>query len=265
MDFGNKAMTLTFGDRAENHQGMQMLGEGASEGFTHADLVRIVEYMEALGYGHMCELIDLRDLALSRPEGVPEPSSAYLLVFRHFLTQKRANEIFEENMAFEWDKQLWNWKQQVVQNKHARHNVCYADEAQEANFPEGKGTIVAWDSVPATHAVARALPVLLGEKGKGLVCEGNLYYDVAKTGIGWHGDKERKKVVGVRFGESIPLKFRWWYRNKSFGETLSVLLNHGDAYIMSEKAVGWDWGCPVKHGPTLRHSAGCEKYTKVSK
>ena len=50
MDFGNKAMTLTFGDRAENHEGMQMLGEGATEGFTHADLVRIVEYMEALGY-----------------------------------------------------------------------------------------------------------------------------------------------------------------------------------------------------------------------
>ena len=265
MDFGNKAMTLTFGDCAENHQGMQMLGEGASEGFTPADLERIVDLMEGLGYGEKCELIDLRDLAAERGEDVPEPSPAYLLVLRQFLTQKRANDIFEENMAFEWDKQLWNWKQKVVQNKHARHNVCYDEEAQEANFPEGKGTIVAWKSVPATHAVARALPVLLGEKGEGLVCEGNLYYDVAKTGIGWHGDKERKKVVGVRFGESIPLKFRWWYRNKSFGETLSVLLNHGDAYIMSEKAVGWDWGCAVKHGPTLRHSAGSEKYTKVSK
>ncbi len=194
MDFGNKAMTLTFGDRAENHQGMQMLGEGASEGFTHGDLERIVGFMEGLGYGDMC---DLRDLASSRAEEVPEPSPAYLLVLRRFLTQKRANEIFEENMAFEWDKQLWNWKQQVVQNKHARHNVCYDEEAQEANFPEGKGTIVAWNSVPATHVVAKALPVLLGEKGKGLVCEGNLYYDVAKTGIGWHGDKERKKVFDL--------------------------------------------------------------------
>ena len=98
-----------------------------------------------------------------------------------------------------------------------------------------------------------------------MVCEGNLYYNVAKTGIGWHGDSERKKVFGIRFGESIPLKFRWWYRNKSFGDTLTLNLNHGDAYIMSEKAVGWDWGCPVKHGPTLRHSAGCDKYTKVTK
>lgn len=265
MEFGKKAMTLTFGDRAENHQGMQMLGKGASSGFTYEDMVKVIELMEGLGHGEKCELIDLRELATERGEDVPEPAAAYLLVLRGFLTEERADEVFKENMAFEWDKKLWNVKQQVVQNKHARHNVCYDEEAQEADYANGKGTIVPWKSVPATHAVARALPVLLGEKGEDLVCEGNLYYDVAKTGIGWHGDKERKKVVGLRIGESIPLKFRWWYRNKSFGETLSVELNHGDAYIMSEKAVGWDWGCPVKHGPTLRHSAGCEKYTKVSK
>ena len=265
MDFQNRAMTLTFGDRAENHAGMQMLGKGAEDGFTYEDLTRIRDYMGALGYGHMCELIDLRELAAERPDEVPEPAAAYLLVMRHFLTQARADEIFEENMAFEWDKKLWNWKQKVVQNKRARHNVCYDDVAQEADYEQGKGTIVAYSSVPATRDVARALPVLLGKKGEGLVCEGNLYYDVAKTGIGWHGDAERKKVVGVRLGESIPLKFRWWYRNKSFGETLTLPLFHGDAYIMSEKAVGWDWGCRVKHGPTLRHSAGCEKYTKVTK
>tara|TARA_B110000014_G_C20083656_1_gene566544 strand:+ start:420 stop:1217 length:798 start_codon:yes stop_codon:yes gene_type:complete len=265
MEFGNRAMTLTFGDRAENHEGMQMLGSGADGGFSYEDLAKIKESLDALGYGEMCELIDLRELAKERPEGVPEPAAAYLLVIRGFLTKRRADDIFKENMSFEWDKKLWNWKQKVVQDKHARHNVCYDDEGQEANFPEGKGTIIAWKSVPATHAVLRVLPVLLGEKGEDLVCEGNLYYDVDKTGIGWHGDKERKKVVGVRFGKSIPLKFRWWYRNKSFGETLSLSLFHGDAYIMSEKAVGWDWGCPVKHGPTLRHSAGCEKYTKVTK
>ena len=262
MDFGNKAMTLTFGDRVENHEELQMLGEEASTGFTHEDLVRIVEYMEALGYGHMCELRDLRELAIESVEGLPELSPAYLLVIRHFLAPKRANEIFEENMAFEWDKELWNWKKKVVQNRRARHNVCYDDKAREANYSKGEGMVVAWNSVPATYAVGRALSVLLGEKGKCLACEGNLYYDVATTGIGWHGDTERRKVVGIRLGKSIPLKFRWWYRNKSFGETLSVLLNHGDAYIMSEKAVGWDWVCPVKYGPTLRHSAGCENYTK---
>lgn len=265
MDFGNRAITLTFGDRAENHQGMQMLGSGADCGFTHEDLLKVVGRVQALGHSDMCELVDLRELATGRPAGAPEPSPAYVLILRGFLTAARADAMFMENTAFEWDAQLWNAKRKLVQNKHARHNVCYADEAQDADFPAGKGTVIAWDRVPATRKVARALPLLLGEKGEDLVCEGNLYYDVDKTGIGWHGDKERKKVVGVRLGDSIPLNFRWWYGNRSFGETYSVALNHGDAYIMSEKAVGWDWGCSTRYGPTLRHSAGCDKYTKVVK
>ena len=36
----------------------------------------------------------------------------------------------------------------------------------------------------------------------------------------------------------------------------------GDAYIMSEKAVGWDWGCPVKHGPTLKAFSGVREVHK---
>mgnify|MGYP001386943899 CR=1 FL=1 len=65
--------------------------------------------------------------------------------------------------------------------------------------------------------------------------------------------------------QQFPLSFRWWYNNKSFGETCTLNLNHGDAYIMSEKAVGWDWKNPKKYGVTLRHSAGCDKYRNVTK
>ena len=259
----NKAMTLTFGDQAENHVGMEILGEAADDGFNLEDLMRIKDYMDALGYGDMVELIDLREIAASAlPKDAPEPEAAYVMVLRKFLTNERATRIFKENLSYEWDKKLWNARQKKVQNKHARYNVCFDDVGRDADYENGKGTVVSWSDVPDTHAVHRALPVLLGEKGKGLVCEGNLYYDVKKTGIGWHGDSERKKVVGLRFGESIPLKFKWWWRAKSFGETKEIMLNHGDAYIMSEKTVGWDWKNSVKYGPTLRHSAGSEKYTK---
>ena len=61
----NKAMTLTFGDQAENHVGMEVLGEAADNGFNLEDLMRIKDYMDALGYGHMVELIDLREIAAS--------------------------------------------------------------------------------------------------------------------------------------------------------------------------------------------------------
>ena len=263
MDLGNVAMTLTFGDQGENHAGMEVIGKAAEEGFNENDLRRVQEFLG--GLGHATELIDLRDYATDRPEDAPAPAAAFVLVIRGFLTKARADQILKENLAFEWDKKLWNARQRKVQNKHARHNVCFDHVGRVADFENGKGTIIAYENVPGTYDVIRALPVLLGEKGTDMICEGNLYFDVKKTGIGWHGDSERKKVVGLRIGASIPLKFRWWWRTKSFGTTLELMLNHGDAYIMSEKAVGWDWKNGVKYGPTLRHSAGAQKYTKVEK
>jgi hypothetical protein len=40
------------------------------------------------------------------------------------------------------------------------------------------------------------------------------------------------------------------------------MLNHGDLYVMSEKAVGQDWKRKVI--PTLRHAAGAKKYTGLA-
>ena len=96
--------------------------------------------------------------------------------------------------------------------------------------------------------------------------EGNYYYDNSKTYIGLHGDSERIKVIGVRLGYSIPLYYRWYQNSVAQKDingnnlTLKILLNHGDIYIPSEKAVGTDW--LKKKIWTIRHAAGCEKYIK---
>ena len=103
----------------------------------------------------------------------------------------------------------------------------------------------------------------MGEKAKELACEGNYYYDVSKCGIGFHGDGERKRVVGLRLGASIPLHFQWFTKSNPIGNRFIVQLNHGDLYIMSEKAVGTDWMLSSKI--TLRHAAGSSKYTTIKK
>ena len=54
-------------------------------------------------------------------------------------------------------------------------------------------------------------------------------------------DAERKKVIGVRLGTSAPLKFRWYKNSTIVGDTLSITLNSGDVYIMTEKTTGNDW------------------------
>ena len=92
--------------------------------------------------------------------------------------------------------------------------------------------------------------------------EANYYYDISRCGIGFHGDGERRKVFAVRMGETMPLYFKWHQNSQPVGEPIELVLNDGDMYIMSEKAVGFDW--LKKKIATLRHSTGCAKFTGVN-
>jgi hypothetical protein len=91
--------------------------------------------------------------------------------------------------------------------------------------------------------------------------EANYYYDISQCGIGFHGDGERRKVFAVRMGETMPIYFKWYQNSEPVGEAFELILNDGDMYIMSEKAVGFDW--LKKKIPTLRHSTGCSKFTGI--
>lgn len=103
----------------------------------------------------------------------------------------------------------------------------------------------------------------VGPKAKKLQCQGNYYTDVSKCGIAYHGDAYRRKVIGVRLGAMIPLHYTWFHKNHSVGQTCKLNLNHGDLFIMSQKAVGTDYRSASKI--TLRHAAGCAKYLKLPK
>ncbi len=73
---------------------------------------------------------------------------------------------------------------------------------------------------------------------------------------------ERKKVIAIRLGETIPLHYQWYYKSEPVGPRIIFNnIHHGDIYIMSEKATGFDW--KKKNSYTLRHAAGSEKYTTI--
>jgi len=260
----SQTFTLTFGDQAENHVGMQKIGSMAKTGFTLDDLQkaipRFAKYRKS-GVG----AIDLYDLGKLYPStsGVEVPE-AYLLVVRKGLCalvndEDTIDDFYQEQLVLEKDTKALMYGRVV--DKKARHNLCFSERAQEPVYEEGKGRIVPYEEVPVMNGVRNNLSVLLGKKAQSLCVEGNYYYDVQKCFIGFHGDSERRRVVGVRAGAPFPLHFQWYCNGSVRGRRLEIMLGHGDLYVMTEKTVGTDW--KKKNIPTLRHAAGFAKALKL--
>lgn len=260
-------ITITFGERVENHAKMQMIGTLSDKGFTIEELENAKILFE--NKGATCELIDLNSYL---PQKRTVKTNDAKIIFMGYESEKAAilvvrcgvkalglnpDEMFHENVSYEWDKKAL-MRNKVV-NKRARWNVCISDESQEPAYEEGKGRIINFNDLPITKAVREFLPEYLGDKASRLNAEGNYYYDPKTCYIKAHGDCERKKVIAVRLGESFPLCYQWFQKCVPISERCEIILNHGDIYIMSEKAVGTDW---MKSSlVTLRHSAGSEKFT----
>jgi hypothetical protein len=145
-----------------------------------------------------------------------------------------------------------------VVNKKARWNLCFSDYSQNPDYVNGKGTIINLQNVPLTNYLYNSINKFINNDDK-LHIEANYYYDITKCGIGYHGDAERKKVIGIRLGKSFPISFSWHYKNNKISDNIIINnIENGDMYIMSEKATGNDW--KRKNIYTLRHAAGCNKY-----
>jgi hypothetical protein len=272
----HSVVTLTLGDQAENHAGMEQLGQmvDAGQGFQLEDLEEIKVKLESVGIECVLMRLDLYEDINLLDVSVPAPEDAYLLVVRdgvNKLFQMCSNEsrdtyytqgeLFNEHIKLDVDKRAW-MKGKVV-NKRARWNLCFDDESREPDYENKKGRIIGYNEVPITKKLLEIIPDFFGEKAKHLKGEGNYYYDKTKCGIGFHGDSERRKVIGIRlgWGESMPLHFQWFQNGDPVGERIIIPLYAGDMYVMSEKAVGTDWKKKKIH--TLRHATGCEHFTAI--
>ena len=252
-------VTLTFGDQAENHAGMQRIGKMADSGFDYNDLVQAKAKFEAIGCE--CEIIDLVNNYVAKKYNA---TPAYVLIIRNAIDKilsEGADGMFTEQNSLVPDKKAFMYGRVV--NKNARHNLCFDEKGQKADYEKGKGTIVSYDKVPLLSKLRDKLSDYLGEKAKGLTVEGNYYYDIHQTGVSFHGDAERRKVVAVRLGATIPLHYHWFKDSKPIGKRIKLSFDHGDMYVMSEKASGFDW--KLRSIQTLRHSAGAKKFLELKK
>jgi hypothetical protein len=250
---------LTFGDVAENDARMTQEGQMAEEGTSEA---RVLELEQEWSRRFGCDgvhLIPLQELCEHGEE-------AYVLVLRDGVNKltgdpQAADKMLAELGKLEMDTQKYGYG--TVRDSHARHNICFGPHAIAAKLEKRQGTVIAFGDKVAMVTKMRAIATEAVQSKADLFCEVNHYYDVSKCGIGWHGDKERRIVFGVRVGDApqgMPLRFQWYNWWEPHGDQACLRLFHGDVYIMSEKAVGTDSGCPSKW--TLRHCAGEDSYSK---
>tara|TARA_R110001632_G_scaffold232940_2_gene375590 strand:- start:4911 stop:5864 length:954 start_codon:yes stop_codon:yes gene_type:complete len=264
--------TITFGDVAENHIGMQQvtclnLEKDEKEPLTISDLIQITSWFRE----RKCS-VEVYDLNKNLPSQASkiDCEKAQVIVVRFGIFSLLEDQIswsledlHKQIMMCKWDDKIY--KDGKIIDKKARHNICFSNYDQDIDLKNGKGTVCNFDRYPPLKLIRENLNKILNTglkeekeentKLKDLVAEGNYYYDLKTCGIGFHGDKERRIVVGMRFGDESPLCFQWFYKGIPVGDKERIELKHSDIYFMSGKAVGFD------HDElTLKHSAGAEKY-----
>ena len=273
MSVKDKIITLTYGDCAENHVGMQQLGEKEDRGFSLDELKKLCVKMKKNGAN--CEIIILNDY-LSDELKKKVDYIGVVLILRNGIDFLFGEEGIKERMyveqnSLEWNKKYWDNRRKKVLNKIKRWNLCYDNFEQKSDLENGKGSVVHFDRVPLTKKLRELIGGMLGKSGENLRCEGNNYYDIksGKCGIGWHGDKERSKVVGVRLGVSGSLCYVWCNDGEEVSDRIKINLEGGDIYVMSEKSVGNDWlsrkKITLRHGMETVEGKILKKITKKKK
>ncbi len=295
--------SLTCAPGGENNRGMEIIGRMPikGEGFTAEDIEGLGPYFQKLmvsiskDEGTRAYVLDLNALSLDEyiDNGLDDEDQARVLILRDWAASSMGahgwtTEVFKELASRRWDAEyldpnkyrteIKNGEEVKVRgkrmNKRARTNLCFvADREQEPAVFEGKGTIYDLKKMEFLNKGVERLRkqieeglIEIGSKTKVEinVVEGNRYYNLKNTGIGFHGDTERVVVICISIGcDNYPMRWQWFKDGMPVGKPIDISLNCGDVYIMSEKAVGADWKLKSKY--TLRHSAGAKKYRDLSK
>ena len=120
-----ETVTLTFGDCAENHVGMEQIGERSEVGFNLKELQKAQEKFEDKDCDTV--LVNLvEQLPASKRAGAEE---AYLLVVRGGIRAfVSPDDLMAEQKKLTPDTKFFHARQKKVMNKHARYNLCFAPD-----------------------------------------------------------------------------------------------------------------------------------------
>ena len=241
------------------HVGGTEFGDGIREhGFSVQELKDIQQKVGG-------EYISISD---NLPKNLRDDNEAGILVIRSSgnegssipVSKTFADQLYNEQKSkVDYDSKFWDNRRSKTLNKQARKNIVFGEEEVVHSDDYKQCSIKAFSSLPQLSRFKDLLPRALGQKAVGLNAEGN-HYDHSKSGIGFHGDSERKIVVCLSLGKTSVLRYQWRMPGSSEHkhEPVDVTVNHGDVYIMSEKATGFDW--KLRSKVRVVHGAGHSNY-----
>ena len=102
----NQTFTITFGDQAENHKGMQKIGELSEEGFDKKDLLKIKKWFTVAGA--KCKIIHVNDYLETNDDfELDSVEDAYILIVKkglNYILEDKGNSYGFYNEQNELDK-----------------------------------------------------------------------------------------------------------------------------------------------------------------
>lgn len=229
---------ITFGETAIYHVGGEEVGAIADSGFSVDELRALQARVPGSRLVMVSDTLPLELRAENEAAVLHLPGS--VLWFGADPTWLQG--LLNEQMALEYDKKYWDCRRQKTLNKQARYNTVFGEHDQAHSADYRKPTVHSFGKLPHLRRLRDSLPSLLGDKARGLFAEGNHYYKPSSY-IGFHGDAERKKVICLSLGSSHVLRYHWRLPGSSEHtfQPVDIPVQHGDIYIMSEKATGFDW------------------------
>ena len=245
---------ITFGEVAILHVGSKEVGKKRNQGYTVDDLNLLHQNISN------SEIFYLHD---QLPEKYRSENQAAVLVIRNaanlFLGTNGADKLLKEQKTINYDKKYFDYRRKKTLNKRARYNIVFGKNEVLHSNDYKTFSVKAFQNLPFLNQIKLRLHTFFGNKAKNLNAEGNYYYE-KKSGIGFHGDAERKIVICLSLGDTSILRYAWRLPGSSehYGIPIDLKISHGDMYIMSEKATGFDWKFRSK--VRVVHAAGANKY-----
>lgn len=166
---------------------------------------------------------------------------ATILVIPNYVT----NDLYQTLLSIDWDKKVL-LRNKVV-NRVGKYVISINNEAQEPNYEQGQYRVVSYNELEDLKVVKNNLEKIAKHH---LLCRGDYNYNHEKLKLKYQGGKVNNMMC-IHLGDPIQLSYKWFFSNKPVSESTGFTLNHGDLYIMSEKATGHDY--KLKKNPILKH------------